>query len=64
MAKFLKFDCNLENFISQLIQRLDANNNKIENLLKQETKTYANFVKSFCMHCIYQYFVKVALSIL
>ena len=45
MAKFLKFDCDLENFISQLTQRLDDNNNKIKNLLKQEKKTYANFVK-------------------
>jgi len=45
MTKFLKFDCDLDNFITQLTHHLDSNNKKIENLLKQKEKTYANFVK-------------------
>ncbi|HIP54726.1 MAG TPA: M3 family peptidase [Sulfurimonas autotrophica] len=45
MKKFLQFECDLENFISKLTQYLDANNKKIETLLQQKEKTYANFVK-------------------
>ena len=45
MTKFLKFDCNLENFIEELKKNLHENNKKIENLLSQKEKTYANFVK-------------------
>ncbi|HIP15068.1 MAG TPA: M3 family peptidase [Sulfurimonas autotrophica] len=45
MTNFLQFDCNLENFISKLTQQIDTNNKKIETLLQQKEKTYANFVK-------------------
>jgi len=45
MTKFLKFDCNLENFIEELKKHLNENNEKIETLLTQEEKTYANLVK-------------------
>jgi oligopeptidase A len=45
MTKFLKFHCDLDTFINQLTKHLDDNNKKIENLLKQKNKTYANFVK-------------------
>ncbi|WP_297443997.1 M3 family metallopeptidase [Sulfurimonas sp.] len=45
MSKFLQFKCDLENFIDDLKNRLENNNKKIEELLGQEKKTYANFVK-------------------
>ncbi|WP_457750215.1 M3 family metallopeptidase [Sulfurimonas sp.] len=45
MEKFLPFACDLDNFISQLTQHLDENNKKIQTLLKQEKKTFQNFVK-------------------
>ncbi len=46
MYNFLKFEIDLDNFIEQLSEKLDLNNKKIEELLKLETKTYKNFVKS------------------
>ncbi|NPA59764.1 MAG: M3 family metallopeptidase, partial [Epsilonproteobacteria bacterium] len=46
MHNFLKFEIDLDNFIEQLSKKLDLNNKKIEELLKLETKTYKNFVKS------------------
>jgi oligopeptidase A len=45
MSKFLQFQCDLENFIDELKNRLEHNNKHIEELLQQEKKTYANFVK-------------------
>ncbi len=45
MSKFLKFQCNLDTFITELQQRLNNNNKTIQKLLTQENKTFANFVK-------------------
>ena len=45
MSKFLKFNCDLDNFITELKMHLDKNNAKIKKLLKQDKKSYANFVK-------------------
>jgi len=45
MSKFLKFHCDLDNFITDLTKKLEKNNKQVEILLKQENKSYANFVK-------------------
>lgn len=45
MTKFLQFDCDLDNFINELKKHLNENNKKIETLLSQKEKSYANFVK-------------------
>ncbi len=45
MDKFLKFNVDLDNFVDELKQKIDENNEKIEKLLKVEDKTYTNFVK-------------------
>ena len=45
MNPFLPFQCNLETFIEQLKKHIEKNNTTIEQLLAQERKTYANFVK-------------------
>jgi len=45
MSKFLQFQCNLDTFIEQLTIKIDNNNKKIEKLLQQKVKNYANFVK-------------------
>ena len=45
MTKFLQFDCDLDTFLEELKKHLNENNEKIETLLAQEEKTYANFVK-------------------
>ena len=45
MSKFLQFQCDLDTFIEQLITKIENNNKKTEELLKQKSKTYANFVK-------------------
>ena len=45
MSQFLKFEVNLESFIEQLQDRLQNNEKKIQTLLAQKSKTYANFVK-------------------
>ncbi|QOP44057.1 M3 family metallopeptidase [Sulfurimonas sediminis] len=45
MTKFLQFDCDLDTFIEELKKHLNKNNKKIETLLAQKEKTYANFVK-------------------
>ena len=47
MYKFEKFSINLNTFIEQLQQKIDANKNKINRLLNIENKTYENFVKPF-----------------
>ncbi len=49
MSKFLTFTCDLENFIEDLQVKLKQNNETIETLLKQEQKTYKNFVKPLQM---------------
>ncbi|MFT7004758.1 MAG: oligopeptidase A [Sulfurimonas sp.] len=49
MGKFLEFKIDLDNFINDLNTKLEANNKKIEELLKTQTKTYANFVKPLQM---------------
>ncbi|UCM99655.1 M3 family metallopeptidase [Sulfurimonas sp. SWIR-19] len=45
MTKFLQFDCDLDTFTEELKKHLNKNNKKIETLLAQKEKTYANFVK-------------------
>ncbi len=45
MTQFLQFECNFDDFIIQLKQRLNKNNKRIEELLQQKHKTYTNFVK-------------------
>ena len=45
MSKFLTFSVDLENFISDLKTKLDANQNSIKQLLEIEQKTYSNFIK-------------------
>lgn len=49
MSKFLEFKVDLDTFIKDLNNRLEINNKKIAQLLKQEDKTYANFVKPLQM---------------
>lgn len=45
MSNFLEFKIDLNTFIDELSNRLEQNNKKVEELLKKEPKTYANFVK-------------------
>ena len=45
MSHFVQFKCNLDTFIDDLNKILDSNNKRVEELLKQENKTYASFVK-------------------
>ncbi len=45
MSKFLEFRVDLDGFIEELQKKVDTNSKKIEELLKIEAKTYANFVK-------------------
>lgn len=45
MSSFIKFECDLENFINELKLKIKHNNKTIERLLAQDEKTYANFVK-------------------
>lgn len=45
MNEFRKFECDLESFISELQTLISQNEKSVETLLKQEHKTYANFVK-------------------
>ncbi|QSZ42334.1 M3 family peptidase [Sulfurimonas aquatica] len=46
MSKFLQFQCDLDTFIDELSLRVKQNNARVEELLKTEKKTYANFVKA------------------
>ena len=46
---FLDFDVNLDTFIDDLSSIIDQNNNKINELLNIEEKTFTNFVKPFEM---------------
>jgi len=45
MSKFLKFQCNLDNFIEELNALLSKNTKNVKELLKQEKKSYTSFVK-------------------
>ena len=45
MSKFPPFECKLESFIDRLQQKIQNNYKTIEQLLTQEKKTFANFVK-------------------
>ncbi len=47
--RFLKFSVDLDNFINDLNTRVKSNYDKIQELLKIEHKTYANFVKQLQM---------------
>lgn len=49
MSKFLEFNVDLNNFINDLNKKLKTNNEKIDELLKTQHKTYANFVKPLQM---------------
>lgn len=49
MSKFIKFECDLENFIEELKVKLKNNETKVQELLKVKQKTYANFVKPMQM---------------
>ena len=49
MSKFLKFKCDLDTFIEDLNAILEKNSKNVLQLLKQETKNYANFVKPMQM---------------
>ena len=44
MDRFLTFECDLEHFIQQLKEKIAANEEKVQRLLRIEEKTYANFV--------------------
>jgi len=45
MSKFLKFSLNLENFIDDLQSIIEQNNQSVNELLKQDKKSYHSFVK-------------------
>lgn len=47
--KFLDFHINLETFIEDLTLIVNQNNEKVEELLTQEEKTFASFIKPFEM---------------
>ena len=49
MKEFLEFKIDLDGFIDELKTRLENNNKQINNLLKEDNKTYKNFVKPMQM---------------
>ena len=49
MDQFLQFEINLDNFIEELQKRLVANEEKVEELLQQNEKSFENFVKPLQM---------------
>ena len=49
MSKFIQFKINLESFIDDLNNIISKDKTKIQELLKQDTKTYKNFVKPMQM---------------
>ena len=49
MKEFLEFKVNLDTFVEDLQTRLQTNEKKVDTLLAQEEKTYANFVKPLQM---------------
>ncbi|WP_324170961.1 M3 family metallopeptidase [Sulfurimonas sp.] len=48
-SKFLKFNVELDSFITDLEKKIKTNNESIETFLKQEHNTYASFVKPIQM---------------
>ncbi len=49
MSEFLKFKCDLDNFIQELQTILETNTNRVEELLQETSKTYSSFVKPLQM---------------
>ena len=49
MSKFLQFKCDLDSFIDELKDILESNTKRVEELLKEENKTYSSFVKPLQM---------------
>ena len=49
MSEFLKFEVNLDNFITDLNTKLKTNNDEITKFLDIKDKTYMNFVKPLQM---------------
>lgn len=49
MSEFLKFKCDLDNFIQELQTILETNTNRVEELLQETNKTYNSFVKPLQM---------------
>ncbi|CAI6150273.1 MAG: Oligopeptidase A [uncultured Sulfurimonas sp.] len=49
MSEFLKFKCDLDNFIQELQTILETNTNRVEELLQETNKTYSSFVKPLQM---------------
>lgn len=49
MSKFLKFQCNLDTFLEDLKDVIESNEKRVEQLLKLEQRTYANFAKPLQM---------------
>ena len=49
MPQFLEFKIDLDTFITELKDKLETNNEKVQTLLAQKHKTYANFVKPMQM---------------
>ncbi len=49
MPQFLEFKIDLDTFITELKDKLRTNNEKVQTLLAQKHKTYANFVKPMQM---------------
>ena len=49
MNEFIEFTINLDTFIEELQTKLSANEQKVQELLKQENNTYAHFVKPLQM---------------
>ncbi|CAI6145138.1 MAG: Oligopeptidase A [uncultured Sulfurimonas sp.] len=49
MSEFLKFKCDLDNFIQELQTILETNTNRVEELLQGTSKTYSSFVKPLQM---------------
>ncbi len=45
MDRFLRFSCNLDTFLDDLKERIKNNEEKVEALLVQQEKNYANFIK-------------------
>jgi len=45
MSEFLKFKCDLDNFIQELQTILETNTNRVEELLQGTNRTYSSFVK-------------------
>ncbi len=49
MSEFIKFKCDLDNFIQELQTKLVTNTKTVEELLQNKSKTYSSFVKPLQM---------------